>query len=241
MFFFCREIDKMKTLGLIGGTTWLSTVDYYKLINQQINQRLGELNAARLILCSVNYQELKPPTDPKDWGPTTHTLLNIAKKLEVAGAECIVLCANTTHLAADIIQENITIPLIHISEETAKEIAKQGMRKVGLLGTRVTMEQPFYKDKLSKYGISTLIPDEAERHFIHSTIINELGRGIFTEEIKNRYLEIMKGLIQKGAEGIILDCTEIPMLIKPGDTTIKTFDTTLIHATAAVNFALEVK
>jgi aspartate racemase len=229
----------MKTLGLIGGTSWVSTIDYYKLINQQINNRLGGLNAARLLLYSMNYEEFKPPLHARDWGPTAEGLARIAKKLEVAGAECILLCANTPHMAADIVQEQITIPLIHIAEETAKEIVKQNMSKVGLMGTRMTMEQSFFKDKLSTYGITTLIPEEEERHFIHTTIFNELAKGNFTKEIKTRYLEIMEGLIKKDAEGIILGCTEIPMLIQPGDTTIKTFDTTLIHATAAVNFALE--
>ena len=229
----------MKTLGLIGGTSWVSTIDYYRIINQQINDRLGGLNAARLLLYSLNYEEFKPPPDPKDWGPTSEGLATIAKKLEVAGAECIILCANTPHMAADIIQENIAIPLVHIAEETSKEIARHRLNKVGLIGTRFTMEQSFFKEKLSKNGLSTLIPGNEERDYIHSTIFNELAKGIFSDEIKNNYLQIMEGLMQKGAEGIILGCTEIPMLLKPGDYTMKTFDTTLIHATAAVNFALE--
>ena len=229
----------MKTLGLIGGTSWVSTIDYYRIINQQINDRLGGLNAARLLLYSLNYEEFKPPPDPKDWGPTSEGLATIAKKLEVAGAECIILCANTPHMAADTIQENIAIPLIHIAEETSKEIAKHRLNKIGLIGTRFTMEQSFFKEKLSKNGISTLIPGNEERDYIHNTIFNELAKGIFSDDMKNNYLQIMEGLMQKGAEGIILGCTEIPMLLKPGDYTMKTFDTTLIHATAAVNFALE--
>lgn len=229
----------MKTLGLIGGTSWVSTADYYKIINQQINKKLGGLNAARLILYSMNYEEFKPPLQPKDWGSTAKGLCDIAKKLEVAGAECIILCANTPHMAADAIQQHVDIPLIHIAEETAKEISKQNIGKIALLGTRITMEQAFFKDKLSEYGINTILPAEGDRNFIHTTIFNELAKGDFTEEIKNRYLQIMEQLVHSGAEGVILGCTEIPMLIRPGDTTIKTFDTTLIHATAAVNFALE--
>jgi aspartate racemase len=229
----------MKTLGLIGGTSWVSTVDYYRIINQKINERLGGLNAARLILYSMNYEEFKPPLDPEDWEATTKALCDIAKKLEEIGAECIILCANTPHMAADAIQQHVNIPLIHIAEETAKEISKQNIREIGLLGTRMTMEQAFFKDKLSEYGINTILPAETDRNFIHTSIFNELARGHFTEEIKNRYLQIMEELIHMGAKGIILGCTEIPMLIQPGDTTIKTFDTTLIHATAAVNFALE--
>ena len=228
----------MKTLGLIGGTSWVSTIDYYRIINQQINDRLGGLNAARLILYSLNYEEFKPPPDPKDWGATSEGLTAIAKNLEAVGAECIILCANTPHMAADIIQKNIAIPLIHIVEETSKEITKHNLNKIGLIGTRFTMEQSFFKKKLSKYGISTIIPEKDERDYIHNTIFNEFARGIFSDEIKKNYLQIMDNLMQRGAEGIILGCTEIPMLLKPGDCKMKTFDTTLIHATAAVNFAL---
>ena len=228
----------MKTLGLIGGTSWVSTIDYYRIINQQINDRLGGLNAARLILYSLNYEEFKPPPDPKDWGATSEGLTASAKNLEAVGAECIILCANTPHMAADIIQKNIAIPLIHIAEETSKEITKHNLNKIGLIGTRFTMEQSFFKKKLSKYGISTIIPEKDERDYIHNTIFNEFARGIFSDEIKKNYLQIMDNLMQRGAEGIILGCTEIPMLLKPGDCKMKTFDTTLIHATAAVNFAL---
>ena len=188
----------MKTLGLIGGTSWVSTIDYYRIINQQINDRLGGLNAARLILYSLNYEEFKPPPDPKDWGPTAEGLATIAKKLEVAGAECIILCANTPHMAADIIQENIAIPLVHIAEETSKEIARHRLNKVGLIGTRFTMEQSFFKEKLSKNGISTLIPGNEERDYIHNTIFNELAKGIFSDDMKNNYLQIMEGLMQRG-------------------------------------------
>jgi aspartate racemase len=229
----------MKTLGLIGGTSWVSTVDYYRILNEQINQRLGGLNAARLFLYSLNYEEFKPPVEAKDWDNYSLRLTDIAKKLEHAGAECIILCANTPHMAADFIQQQIKIPLIHIAEETAKEIAKHGIKKIALLGTKVTMEQAFFKQRLSNYHISTLIPAEEERNFIHSTILTELAKGIFTEETKKRFLEIISSLGEKGAEAIILGCTEIPMLIKSGDCNLKLFDTTLIHATAAVNFALE--
>lgn len=228
----------MKTLGLIGGTSWVSTVDYYKLINQQINQRLGGLNAARLILYSMNYEEFKPPADPKDWGSTSQNLVTIAKNLEYSGAACILLCANTPHMAADTIEKNVNIPLIHIAEETAKEIKKHDLKKVGLLGTKLTMEQPFFRDRLLKYGIEPIVPGDKERTYIHATIFNELGKGIFTQETKNKYLQIIDGLIKKGAEGIILGCTEIPLLIQQDDCDLPLFDTMLIHATAAVNFAL---
>jgi aspartate racemase len=187
----------------------------------------------------LNYEEFKPPVEAKDWDNYSLRLTDIAKKLEHAGAECIILCANTPHMAADFIQQKIKIPLIHIAEETAKEIAKHSIKKVALLGTKVTMEQAFFKQRLSNYHISTLIPEEEERNFIHSIILTELAKGVFSEETKKRFLEIISNLGEKGGEAIILGCTEIPMLIKPGDCNIKLFDTTLIHATAAVNFALE--
>jgi aspartate racemase len=229
----------MKTLGLIGGTSWVSTADYYKLINQQINERLGGLNAARLILYSMNYEEFKPPADPKDWGPLSENLINIAKNLQHCGAQCLLLCANTPHMAADAIDENLDIPLIHIAEETAKEIKKHNLKKVGLLGTRLTMEQAFFRKRLLKYGIEPIIPEEEDRNYIHATIFNELGRGFFTPELKTKYLRIINDLEKKGVEGIILGCTEIPLLIQQDDCKIPLFDTMLIHATAAVNFALE--
>ena len=229
----------MRTLGLIGGTSWVSTVDYYRILNEQINQRLGGLNGARLFLYSFNYEEFKPPVEAKDWDNYSLRLTDVAKKLEQAGAECIMLCANTPHMAADFIQQQIKIPLLNIAEETAKEIAKHDIKKVALLGTKLTMEQAFFKQRLSDYNISTLIPEEVQRNFIHSTIVTELAKGIFTEETKRKYLEIISSLGERGAEAIILGCTEIPMLVKPEDSHMKLFDTTLIHATAGVNFALE--
>jgi len=187
----------------------------------------------------MNYEEFKPPADPKDWGPVSDNLINIAKNLWHSGAECILLCANTPHMAAEAIEKSLDIPLIHIAEETAKEIKKHSLKKVGLLGTRLTMEQTFFRERLLKYGIEPIIPEKEDRSYIHATIFNELGRGIFTPEIKTNYLRIINDLTKKGAEGIILGCTEIPLLIQQNDCTFPLFDTMLIHATAAVNFALE--
>ncbi len=228
----------MKTLGLIGGTGWVSTVEYYRIINQQVNKRLGGLSSAKILLYSVNQQEFKPATQPAELNEFAKFLTEIAKRLETAGAECLLLCANTPHMAADILQKNIGIPLIHIAEATAKVIIKQGFRKVGLLGTKMTMEQIFYKDRLAKFGITSIIPDETQREYIHRTIMTELEKAILRDETRKRYLEIIDGLAQKGAEGIILGCTEIPLLIKQSNCKIPVFDTTEIHAMAAVEFAL---
>lgn len=226
----------MKTIGLIGGTSWVSTQDYYRIINQQINQRLGALNAGTILLYSVNYQDFVPNKDR--WKEMEIKYGIIANKLQTAGAECILLCANTTHMIADKIQQQINIPLINIAEATANEITNQNLKTVALLGTKFTMEENFFKEKLTRQNIQTIIPASEDREFIHSTIFEELGKGIFIEATKKKYLQIIDGLKNKGAQGVIFGCTEIPMLIKPGECSIAVFDTMIIHATAAVDFAL---
>ena len=228
----------MKTIGLIGGTTWVSTVEYYRTINSLTNERLGGHNSAKILLYSLNFEEFKPPSEPAGWKAVAQMLTGIARRLETAGAECLLLCANTPHMAADDVQKNIGIPLLNIAEETAKEIKKRGLAKVGLLGTKFTMELPFFKERLSKYGIETVIPNDADRAFVHSSIYAELGKSIFTNETKKRYLQIIESLENKGAGGAILGCTEIPLLIQQKDCTLPVFDTTVIHSTAAVDFAL---
>jgi aspartate racemase len=228
----------LKTLGLIGGTTWLSTIDYYRIINQLVNERLGGLHSANLLLRSVDFHELKKLVDTQSWTEIGKYLSELAIQLENAGADCIVLCANTMHMVADMVQQNIRIPLIHIAEATANEILKQRIQKVGLLGTRFTMEQPFFTDILSHKNIQTLIPNEEQRMFIHTSIFDELGKNIFKEATKYTYLGIIENLRKQGAEGIIFGCTEIPMLIKAEECSIPVFDTTFIHAMAAVEFAL---
>ena len=228
----------MKTLGLIGGTTWVSTIDYYRSINKLINKRLGGLNSAKILLYSVNFAEFNPPTDPNEWGEITGKFSGIAQNLEKAGADCIAFCANTPHMITDDIQRIISIPIINIAEETAKQVSKHSLKKVGLLGTRITMEQPFYKEKLLKYQITSIIPEFEERKFIHSSIIDEMAKDIFKEETRQRYLKIINKLISDGAEGIVLGCTEIPIIIKQEDSTVPLFDTTLIHTSAIVDFAV---
>ncbi len=228
----------MKTIGLIGGTTWVSTVDYYRLINQQVNQKLGGLSSAKILLYSVNFAEFNPPIDPNEWGEIRKKFSDISQNLEKAGADCIAFCANTPHIIADEIQSIIRVPIINIAEETADVVSKYNFKKVGLLGTQITMEQSFYKDKLSRYNIETLIPELEERKFIHSSILDEMAKDIFKEETRQRYLGIINQLISEGAEGIVLGCTEIPILIKQEDCPVPIFDTTFIHASAIVNFAL---
>ena len=228
----------MKTLGLIGGTSWVSTIDYYKLINEIVNDRLGGVNAATLLLYSVNFAEFMPPSDEAGWRHFSSLFVAIARKLESAGAEALVLCANTPHKVVPEISAAITIPLIHIAEVTAREVASHKHHMVGLLGTRFTMEEPFYIETLSKYGINTLTPEKADREYIHGTILGDFAKNNFTPEHKAQYLRIIDDLGKAGAQAIILGCTEIPILVKPQDCRLPLFDTTILHARAAVDFAL---
>ena len=229
----------MKTIGLIGGTSWISTIEYYRIINQQVNERLGGINSAKILLYSINFEDMQPPVDWDGWISIGTMLSGIAKNLEAAGADCILLCSNTPHIVADLVQEKIQVPLINIVKETSKAIAARGYKKVALLGTKITMERPFFKEQLLKSNIIPLIPGEAEREFIHSSIYNEFGKGIFSEETKTKYLDIIEDLKKQGAEGVIFGCTEIPLLVKQEECPLPIFDTTWIHATAAVDFALK--
>lgn len=228
----------MKTLGLIGGTTWLSTIDYYRYINEGINERTGGAEYAKCIIHSFNFTDIRKLTEVDDWDSILKMVTHTCKNLEQSGAEAIVLCANTMHYIADRLRENINIPIIHIAEATAKEIKKKNLKRVALLGTRFTMEFSFYKTKLAEFNIETIVPDEDDRKFIHSSIFDELALNIFKPETKERYLEIINKLANQGADGIILGCTEIPLLIKQEDLEVPAFDTTKIHADAAIDFAL---
>ncbi|MDB5022925.1 MAG: Aspartate racemase [Mucilaginibacter sp.] len=228
----------MKILGLIGGISWVSTIDYYRLINQGINEKLGDLNFAECIIHSFNYADIKRNNDAEDWNATLRMLTSAGQNLKNSGAKAIVLCANTMHMVADQLEKNLQLPVIHIARATANTIKSGGYKKVGLLGTKFTMERPFFREKLAQRGIEVIIPGSNERDFIHYTIFEELGRGILKPETKNFYLEVMHKLAGQGAEGIILGCTEIPLLISPQDTGIPLFDTAQIHSNAAVEFAL---
>jgi len=228
----------MKILGLIGGISWVSTVDYYRLINQGINKKLGDLEFAELMIYSFNYGDIKRNNDAEDWDKTLSMITKASLNMKNSGAKAIVLCANTMHLIADRLQENIQLPVIHIATVTADAIIAKGLKKVGLLGTKFTMERDFFRDKLTEKGIEILIPGDEERDFIHYTIFEELGRNIIKPDTKQFYINVINKLIAAGAEGIILGCTEIPLLISNADLDIPLFDTVEIHSKAAVEFAL---
>jgi aspartate racemase len=228
----------MKTLGLIGGTTWHSTVEYYKYLNDETRIRSQGDFLPRLILYSINFHELVAMERKDDWDGIGAYFSEIARTLENAGAEGLVLCANTTHKVADIVQQSINIPLLNMIEAVAAEIEKKGIKKVGLLGTRYTMEGDFYPKKLLSRGIEVIVPDEGDREAIDEAISLDFAFGDFPQYRKEEFLWIIDGLSRRGAGGIILGCTEIPMLLSQADTEIPLFDTTMIHVNHALDFAL---
>ncbi|WP_159470285.1 aspartate/glutamate racemase family protein [Dyadobacter sp. 3J3] len=216
----------------------MPTSIYYKTLNQLTNQQLGSAHSSKLLLYSVDFEEFSSLQNAGDLDAAGKMLSGIAIQLENAGADCIVMCANTVHLFADSIRQRIKIPLLHSAEETAKEIVKQKINKVALLGTKFTMEHPFFKDRLSQLGIDTIIPDETDKDYIHASIFNELTKGIFKDETKNKYIEIIDKLKSCGAEGVVFGSAEFSILLGPTDCSIPIFDTIAIHSKAAVDFAL---
>ena len=228
----------MKTIGLVGGTGWVSTVDYYRIINHEVNVRRGGQNTARILLYSVDFGEIETFQQKGDFDGVAALLVDASQKLVNIGADCILLCANTMHMHAAQVQSAIAVPLIHIAEATASQIRKKAMKMVGLLGTRLTMEREFYRKKLNDAGIEVLVPEKEERDFVHRTIHEELVKSLFLPQSKQRFLEIIRKLQTRGAEAVVLGCTEIPLLIKQEDTDLPVFDTTRIHSLAAVDFAL---
>jgi aspartate racemase len=228
----------MKTLGLIGGLSWYSTIIYYRTINQLTNERLGSSHSAKLILFSINFEEFRILQNKGDWNGVEKILSDIAIRLENAGADCIVMCTNTPHLVADTVRQKLKIPLLHIAEETAKEIVSKKINKIGLLGTKFTMENSFFKDRLLQFGIESIVPDDPDKDYVHASIFNELTRGFFKDDTKNKYLDIIDKLKEEGAQGVVFACTEFSILINPTDCSVPIFDTTAIHSRAAVNFAL---
>lgn len=229
----------MKTIGLLGGTGWESTVEYYKFINREVAKKLGPDHSAKIILFSIDYFEIRSRIDKNDFEGLGKFIAETSKRIEASGADCVLLCANTLHMFAEQVSAQISIPLIHIADATAADIKKRNMKKVGLLGTRPTLEMPFYKNRLKeKYGIEVIIPGEKDIDIIQKNIVNELLRGIFKPEAKAYYLTLMEKMVKMGAEGIIIGCTDIPLLLTQSDTKIILFDTTEIHSKAAAEFAL---
>jgi aspartate racemase len=228
----------MKTIGLVGGTGWISTAEYYRIINEETNRRLGGLEFARCALYSVNFGDIYRFEEKHETEGIFSLMLSGAKKLEAVGVDCILLCANTMHMHADRVAKEISVPLIHIAKATGAQIRKKSIKTVGLLGTRPTMELDFYTQKLSEENITALVPEKDERIFIQRTIDNELLKGVFLSESKKHFLEIIQSLRSQGAEGVVLGCTEIPLLIKQEDVDFPLFNTTVIHSLAAVDFAL---
>lgn len=228
----------MKTIGLIGGMSWESTQTYYRLINQRVREMLGGLHSARLVLYSVDFAEIEALQQRGDWEAAAQILKGAAQALEAAGVDFVVLCTNTMHRVAPQIESAIRVPLLHIADATASELHRQGMTRVGLLGTSFTMEQAFYKERLEAQGIEVIIPGTSQRETVHRVIYHELCQGETTAESKAAYLAIVASLAERGAQGVILGCTEIGLLIRNDDTSIPLFDTTILHAEAAVAMAL---
>lgn len=230
----------MKTIGLIGGMSWESSLEYYRIINETVKKRLGGLHSAECLMYSFDFQQIEELQHSGDWDKLTDSMIEAAQKLKRGGAEFIVICTNTMHKMADQVQLTVNLPLLHIVDVTAKKIKEQKLQTVGLLGTRFTMEQDFYKGRLKeKFGLDVLIPDEQERQHIHNILYNELCLGEIKEKSKDTFKEIINNLSSRGAEGIILGCTEIPLLVDQEDYEIILLDTTTLHAQGTVDFALQ--
>lgn len=230
----------MKTIGLIGGMSWESTIPYYRHINETIKHHLGGLHSAKVVLFSVDFQEVERLQMKGDWDAAGELLSHAAQRLEAAGADFIVICTNTMHKVYDQIVAAVSIPLCHIADATAGVIQQQGIKKVGLLGTRFTMEQDFYKGRLSEqHHIQVVVPDEAEREIVHQVIYQELCLGTINHESRKAFSQIMQRLVDNGAQGIILGCTEIGLLVSEQDASVPLYDTAKIHAVQAAEISLK--
>lgn len=228
----------MKTIGLIGGMSWESTVTYYQIINETIKKMLGGLHSAKCILYSVDFDEIEKYQSSGDWERSGEILGQAALSLEKAGADFILICTNTMHKVAPQVQRYISIPLVHIADVTVERLKEKGISSIALLGTRYTMEQDFYKERLVQNGLQVLIPDEKQREFINHVIFDQLCMGIISPDSKREFLAIMDSLMAKGAEGVILGCTEIGLLVRQEDTSAALFDTTVVHAQKAAMMAV---
>ncbi len=231
----------MKTIGLIGGMSWESSLEYYRIINEEVKKKLGGFHSGKIVMYSVEFAEIEKLQREGNWDKATEFMIDAAKKVEKGGADFVLICTNTMHKMAEEVQQNINIPLLHMVDEVAKEIQAKGQKKVGLLGTRFTMEQDFYKGRLlKKHEIEAIIPPLDERKIIHGILYNELCMGEIKKASKNKFGTIINNLVARGAEGIILGCTEIPLLVDQEDYEVPLFDTTTIHAKAAVKYAISI-
>ncbi|AYV16356.1 aspartate/glutamate racemase family protein [Bacillus velezensis] len=230
----------MKTIGLIGGMSWESSAEYYRIINEEIKKKLGGLHSAKCLLYSVDFKEIEHYQSVGAWDKAGEALGEVARSLEKAGEDFIVICTNTMHKVLGYIQEMITIPILHIADATAEQIIRQDIRSIGLLGTKYTMEQDFYKSRIASHDINVIVPDDDERELINNIIYQELCLGEIKQSSKNIYKKIINNLVDRGAEGIILGCTEIGLLVKADDSKVPLFDTNLIHAQKAVNKSLSI-
>ena len=228
----------MKTIGLIGGMSWESTVTYYKVINETVKEKLGGLHSAKCLLYSVDFEEIEACQAQGQWEESGIILTQAAQALERAGADFLVICTNTMHKVAPQIQRDVSIPLLHIAKATARQLHRQGITRVGLLGTRYTMEQDFYKEVLRQEGIQVLIPGEKDRNLVNDVIYYQLCLGIISPQSRREYLRIIGELAEQGAQGVILGCTEIGLLVSQENTSVPLFDTTLIHGRQAALFAM---
>ena len=229
----------LKTIGLIGGMSWESTATYYKIINETVKEKLGRLHSAKCILYSVDFQEIEECQANGNWEKSGEILGEAAYNLEKAGADFIVICTNTMHKVVNQVKEKISVPILHIAEMTAEKILEKGLKNIALLGTKYTMEQDFYKSKLIEKGINVIIPDKNDIETINEVIYDELCLGTINSDSKKKFLEIVDKLRSKGAEGIILGCTEIGLLIKNEDTDVPLFDTAIIHAEQAAMYSIK--
>ena len=230
----------IKTIGMIGGMSWESSLEYYRIINEAIKERLGDLHSAKSLMYSVDFAEIELLQREGRWKEATRNMIEAARAVEAGGADFLIICTNTMHKMANEVQQSIAIPLLHIADATAEVVKAGGLQRVGLLGTRFTMEQDFYRGRLvEKYGLDVLVPQEADREIVHRVIYDELVLGRIEPASKAEYLRIIANLAQAGAEGIILGCTEIGLLVSQQDCSLPLFDTTRIHALAAVEYALK--
>jgi aspartate racemase len=229
----------MKVIGLIGGMSWESSIEYYRIINQEVGEALGGVHSAKSVMVSVDFGEIEALQMKGDWDRATEIMIRCAQDVESAGADFLLICTNTMHLMAEAVQQAIQIPLLHIADATARAVRREGLEKVGLLGTRFTMEKEFYRGRLEKeHGLEVIVPDDADRELVHNVIYDELVQGIIKEESRQGYQDVINGLVREGAQGIVLGCTEIGLLIKAENVSVPVFDTMEIHARAAVEAAL---